>query len=166
MYRGDPRGGSGDTEDRCRGLLRKLPLAVSRVCDPARDTLRPEQSREAVTFRVIGLHEVISHECDCTKLPVPRGAAAAAYARSICGKRHCSTQLTCACTVWTCVTLEWKYSQPEWTSEIQNGNGSLEWNSEMEMEDPSGPSYFAVGVPLGLVFTKMLSYIGSRHRRL
>ena len=71
-------------------------IVVSRVCDPARDTLRPERSREAVTFRVIGLREVISRECDCTKLPVPRGAAAAAYARSIRGKWHCTTR---ACAV-------------------------------------------------------------------
>ena len=36
-----------------------------------------------------------------------------------------------------CNSIEWKYGQSEWKSEIQNGNGSLEWSSEM---DPSGPS--------------------------
>ena len=124
MYRGNPRGGSGDTEDRCRGLLRGLPLAVSwRVCGPARDTLRPERSREAVT-------EVISRECDCTKLPVPRGAAAAAYARSLRGKRrHCTTRLTraCACSMNTCNSrLE------VWSDRMEVGNTEWKWKSRME----------------------------------
>ena len=100
MYHGDPRGGSGDMGDQCRGLLRGLPLAVSRrVGDPARDTLRPERSREAVTCRVTGLREVITTALNC----LYHAARPLGNCLSIRGKRHCTskltTRLTHACAV-------------------------------------------------------------------
>ena len=86
MYRGDPRGGSGDTEDRCRG---RLPLAVSRL---RLETLCDQNGGvKLLPVGLIGLYaksfraNVTAPSCLChaaRPLLPTRGEAAPAYTRT------------------------------------------------------------------------------------
>ena len=151
MYRGNPRGGSGDTEDRCRGLLRGLPLVVSRrVCDPARDTLRPEGAAYAKSFRANVTAPSCLYHAARPLLPA-RGQSAGS------GTVY-TTRLTRACAVGTRVTPEWKARM-----EVGKWKWSLEWNSEMEMEKPSGPSWSTILTPcVHQTPTHLLTFIYPR----